>query len=175
MQTISNFGRRPKRLPPARVRFWKYRVPSSLKAAFDESLEYAREAYNLSVDRVAELMGLDSKWVLYKWVGENRMPAGLVLPFSHACGIDLVQRYYAAATGKLVIPMPVGRTASAEDINALQSDTTAAIAALLSFYQGELGAAETQTALMSAMQQLGWHSANVAKHDQPELDFDHEH
>lgn len=174
MQTQTNFARPANRLVPSRSRFWKYRVPASLKTALDECLSFATEAHNRSVDRVAELMGLDSKWVLYKWIGETRMPINMLAPFEHACGIDLVSRYMAAATGKLVIPLACGKTSTAADINHLQSDATDAIRALLEFYAGRGTAEATQAAILTAMQDLGWHHANVGKHNQPELDFDHD-
>ena len=171
MQTHTHFGSPAKRLSPARCRFWKHRVPAALKAALDECLSFALEAHNRSVDRVAELVGLDSKWVLYKWIGETRMPINMVAPFEHACGIDLVSRFMAANTGKLVIPLACGRASTPGDINHLQCDTTEAIRALLEFYAGRESAEVTQAAILTAMQDLGWHHANVGKHEQPEFDF----
>lgn len=171
-QTGSIFGSTSKRLAPTRARYWKLRVPTSLQAAFDECLSYALEAHNRSAERVAELMGMPSKWALYKWISEIRMPANMLQPFEHACGIDLVSRYFAAATGKLLISVPTGKPSTPDDIAGLQSDAAAAITALINFYQGQQSAEFTRAALLQAMQQFGWHESNVAKHAQPELDFD---
>ena len=58
-----------------RRRNWKRVNPTSLRHAMELCLDYGREKRNLSVDRVADLMGMPSKYTLYKWLENGRMPA----------------------------------------------------------------------------------------------------
>jgi hypothetical protein len=155
-------------------RNWKRVQPASLRDAMDTCLEYAREKHNRSVDNVADLMGLPSKWTLYKWVQEASLPSRLIKNFEHACGIDFVSRWLAVSGGKLVIDIPRGKLASPEDIHTLQEVTHDAIGALIKFYADQADTAETLAAVQTALERLAWHRANVAKCQQPELPFDEE-
>ena len=80
-------------------------------------MEFAREKHNRSVDRIADLMGLANKWVLYKWLESGRMPAILIRPFEAACGIDLVTRYIGHSANKMLIEIPTGRKVTSTDLN----------------------------------------------------------
>ncbi|WP_216820105.1 hypothetical protein, partial [Zoogloea sp. LCSB751] len=73
-----------------------------------------------SVDRVADLMGLPSKWTLYKWLENGRIPAVLIRPFEHACGADYMTLYIAASSNRLVVDIPSGRKATNAEVNELQ-------------------------------------------------------
>jgi hypothetical protein len=157
------------RLAPNRIRFWKRRIPTSLRAAVDESLAYAREAYNLSVEQIAERMGYGSHWTLYKQLAELSLKLTQVRAFEHACGIDLLSRFYAASAGRVVIEIPAGRAVSAEDMQALQLGIHQAVGALLAFYAGRADAEATLSAVTESLTELAWHRENVRKTASPEL------
>lgn len=156
---------------PNRSTFWKRRTPTSLRQAVDDSLEYFKESCNGSVERLAERMGYSTHWSLYKDLADLKLRLSQVKAFEHACGIDLITRYYAASSGRISIELPIGRTAGADSINALQVATTEAAGALLRFYSGQLDADETLAKLNAAIQELAWHRVNVGKHAEPELEF----
>jgi len=158
-----------------RRRNWKNAQPGSLRQATEWCMEYAREKYNLSPERIAERMGLASHWVLYKWASEGRLPALQIVSFEHVCGINLISRWLAAAGGKLLIDIPTGRTAKATDMQQLQSLLHEATGALLAFYAGKQDAVETLAAIQGGLEGLAWHRGNVVQHDNPQLELGAEH
>ncbi len=154
------------------ARNWKRTQPRDLRDAMDLCLEYAKTKHNRSVDSVAELMGVVNKWTLYKWMQEGSLPARLIKPFEHACGVDYVSRWLAMSGNKLVIDIPKGRKGTLEDIQTLQSATHDAIGALMKFYEDKADAEATLAALQTALERMAWHKGNVEKYRQPELLFD---
>lgn len=150
-------------------RNWKKVRANSLRHAMELCLEFAREKQNLSVDRVADLMGLPSKWTLYKWLENGRIPAVLIRPFEHACGADYMTLYIAASSNRLVIDIPSGRKATNAEVNELQGSFSDAMGLLIRFYQGQSAAEDTITALNHVMGGIAWHSENVSKSQTPEL------
>ncbi|AOE92049.1 hypothetical protein LBM341_03799 (plasmid) [Ralstonia solanacearum] len=56
-------------------RNWKRIRPTSLRHALELCKDYAKERHNLSVERIAESMGLADHWTLYKWFQNGRMQA----------------------------------------------------------------------------------------------------
>jgi hypothetical protein len=155
-------------------RNWKRVQPRDLRDSMDKCLDYARENHNRSVDHIAELMGLPSKWTLYKWIQEASLPSRLIKSFEHACGVDFVSRWLAISGGKLVIDIPKGRKQGPEDIQALQEATHEAIGALIKFYNDQADADTALAAVQTALERLAWHKMNVEKSHQPELPFDEE-
>ena len=88
-------------------RNWKRIQPTSLRNALELCKDHAKERHNLSVERVAERMGLTDLWTVYKWIQTGRIPANMIRPYEVACGIDYVTRWLAAGlTGS------TGRSAS---------------------------------------------------------------
>jgi hypothetical protein len=162
----------PNKLSPSRARFWKRRIPTSLRAAVDESLAYAKEAHNLGVEQIAERMGYSTVWTLYKALADLNLKLPQVRVFEHACGIDLLSRYYAASAGRLVIETPTGASVKPEDIQHLQVSLTDAVSALLAFYSGAAEADATLQAVTTAMAELASHRENVRKHASPELQLE---
>lgn len=150
-------------------RHWNRFQPSSLQAAIEACIDYAREKHNLSVDSIADRMGLVSKWAVYKWVESASIPARMICAFEHACGATYVTRYLAASAHQLLVPMPTGRTATASDVNALQGACTEAVQALIEFNNGKRSADETLAAITTAMTQLASERGHVERHHQPEL------
>ncbi len=155
-------------LPKPR-RQWKKMHPRNIQHAMELCLLHAREKKNLSVERVADRMGIASHWTLYKWMESGKMPAVSIRSFEHACGIDFVTRYIAASDHKLLIPIPSGKRSNGEDINMLQSDFTAAMTLLYRFYNEDKGAEETMAALGQVLSGVAWQQENVRKHTEPEL------
>ena len=150
----------------------KQQQPTSVRQGMEFCLENARVKKNLSVDRVADKMGLSSKWLLYKWMNNGRMPIILVRPFEEACGVDYVTRYIGHSAFKLLIDIPVGKRVSDKDINSLQASFSEAIGLLLKFYDGKSEIDETLAALTDVMEKLAWHQGNVERFHQPELEFE---
>lgn len=156
---------------------WNKVQPTCITHAIELCSLYAREKRNLSVERIAELMGQPSHHSLYKWMAEGRMPAVLIRPFEHACGVSFVSRYLAHSAQYLTLKIPSGAKCDARDINALQASLTSAVSALIDFHDARLSQVDCNDALTSALENLAWHRANVAKTDCPELSLfeDHNH
>ena len=154
-------------------RNWKRVTPNSLRDALRLCKDHALEKKNLSVERIADLMGITAD-VLYKWLSNGRMPAQLIPSYEHICGIDFVTRWLTASAGRLLISVPTGRKASATDMQALQEVLNTAVGQLLQFYAGKTEAPDTLAAIQQAMEGLAWHRGNVEKHLTPELDFQEE-
>lgn len=152
-------------------RNWKRIHPTSLRQALELCKDHARERLNLSVESIAERMGLTDHWTLYKWFQSGRIPANMIRPFEIACGIDFVTRWLAASTGHLMIAIPTGRDSTAEDMHILQEVLNTAAGKLIQFYANKADAASTLAAIQQGMEGLAWHKGNVEKHLQPEFEF----
>ena len=148
---------------------WKKVRANSLRHGMELCLEYGKEKKNLSVDRVADLMGLSSKWTLYKWMESSRMPAILIPAFEHVCGIDFMTQYLAYSNHKLIIDIPAGKKSKDVTINEVQKSFTDAIGYLIKFYDGKIEADEALDSLTSVIGELAWHHGNVSKANAPEL------
>lgn len=157
---------------PMYRRNWKRLQPSSMGHAMRLLLEYAKEVHNLSVERVADRMGI-KHWTLYKYADGGSLPSHLIRPLEHACECpyQYLTRYIAHSGHLMTIAIPTGRKAKAKNINALQSSCTTAIDALLRFAERHISADETLQALTATMEDLAWHRAEVERTDLPELDF----
>lgn len=156
------------------ARNWKRVYPSSVVEAMRLCKDHAQERRNLSVERIAELMGVTPD-VLYKWLSTGRMPAVMIPVYEHACGISLVSRYLAASSGRLVIDIPTGRTANTESMQDLQQCLLDAVGKLFAYYKGEADAPQTVAATMAGLEQLAWHRHNVEQASTPQLDFGGDH
>lgn len=155
-------------------RNWKRIQPTSLRQALELCKDHARERLNLSVESIAERMGLTDHWTLYKWFQSGRIPANMIRPFEIACGIDFVTRWLAASAGRLLIEVPTGRAATPTDMQALQELLNTAVGQLLQFHRGKAEAADALAAIQQGMEGLAWHKGNVEKHLQPEFEFTEE-
>lgn len=151
---------------------WKHVQPRDLKDALNLCLEYAREKHNYSIDHIAELMGMDSKWTLYKWIEQTNMPIRRLKSFEYICGIDYATRFLAMSGNKLVIDIPKGRCATAEDIQALQAIVNDTIGNIIKFYQARKNQDETLAAIQNTLECFAWHKGNIEKSRQPELPTD---
>lgn len=157
---------------PMSRRNWKRISPTSLVDALRLCKEFAQERGNLSIERIADRMGVthDS---LYKWLATGRLPSILIPAYEHACGCHFASTWLNTSAGKLVIDMPKGRNASPADMVQLNSDFAAMLQHLTDFYAdpGKADTTEVVAALTSHLQQVAYHRANVAQHANPELDF----
>lgn len=153
-------------------RRWKNARPTSLRHALELCKDYAIEAHNKSVQRIADEMGLPDHWALYKWLQTGRMPANLIRPYERACQCDYVTRWIAASAGRMTIEMPTGRNCTAQDTQVLQELLTAATGKLLAFYAKNSEAEETLAAIQAAMEGLAWHRGNVSQTDHPQLELE---
>jgi len=150
---------------------WKKLIPRSLRHAMECCIANAKAEHNRSVEGIAELMGLENHWNVYKWMESGRMPAVLIPAFEAACGVDHVSRWLATRGGKLLIDMPTGRKLKPTDISNLQASLHETVSALLSFYAGNAEVEETLAAISNSMESLAWHKGNVSQHDQPQLEL----
>ena len=152
-------------------RNWKSVRPTSLRHAMELCKEFAQARANLSVERIAERMGLADHWTLYKWISSGRMPAVMIPAYEAACGCHYVTQWLAASAGKLAIDIPTGRACEPTDIQALQQLLHSTTGALMAFYAGSADAAGTLAQIRSAMESLGWHHGNVSQHNHPQLEL----
>lgn len=154
-------------------RNWKRVHPASLRDALRLCKDYALEKKNYSVERIADLMNVTSD-LLYKWLANGRMPASAIPAYEHICGINFVTRWLVISSGHLLIQVPTGRNADAEDMQALQELLHTAVGQLIQFYGGKSDATAALAAIQQGMQGLAWHKVNVEKHLQPEFEFTEE-
>ena len=153
-------------------RNWKNVRPKSLVEALRLCKEYAQDKSNLSIERIADRMGVthDS---LYKWLGSGRLPAILIPAYELACGCSFASAWLAVSAGKLVIDMPTGRKAESTDLMSVNSSCAAALQLLTAFYvdPASTDADATLAALRTHLEQVAFHHHNVAQYAAPELDF----
>ncbi len=145
-------------------------APASILDALRLCKDFARERKNLSVERIAALMGVTVD-ALYKWLATGRMPLNLIPAYEHVCGAHYVTRYLSSSSGFLAIQMPSGRSVTATEINQLQALLNTAVGSLIAFTQGQADVAVTLSEIESAMNALAWHHVNVSKAKQPELEL----
>ncbi|TWC74425.1 hypothetical protein FBY10_101115 [Pseudomonas sp. SJZ103] len=153
-------------------RRWKNVRPTSLRHALELCKDFAIDAHNKSVQRIADEMGLPDHWALYKWLQTGRMPANLIRPYERVCNCDFVTRWIAASAGRLTIEMPTGRNCTAQDTQVLQELLTTAAGKLLAFYAKNSEADETLAAIQAAMEGLAWHRGNVSQSQHPQLELE---
>ena len=149
-------------------RNWNQWRPSSLQEAIEGCLHYAQEKHRLSVDRLADLLGV-SKWTIYKWIESGSIPAKSIAGFEAHCRCCYVTGYLAASARQLLISLPTGRLPGQQDIHALQDACTSAVGTLLRFVAGKADKQETHGALTVAIERLALERAHVEHHAQPEL------
>ncbi|QGF21188.1 hypothetical protein QJS22_gp44 [Pseudomonas phage vB_Pae-SS2019XII] len=157
---------------PMKRRNWKHWVPRSPADALDGCAQLAMQRYNRGIERLAcDHLGQNNHSSLYKWIGNGRLPLSLILPLEHACGLPLITRYLAAAHGKLLVDIPIGKACNASDLQQLQVVLHNATGALMAFYDGKQSAEQTLDAIRAGLESLAWHHGNVAQAETPQLDF----
>ncbi len=161
------------RLTSNRRKFWKAYQPTSCRDALHQCKTFAQEVRNLSVERIADQMGLPDHWALYKWIENGRFPFVLIPAYEAATGINLPSRWLAATQRRLLVDMPVGRAATEDDLVQLGTGFQQAVQLLSDFYKsnGATDPAPVLDALRSHLESVAHHHLNVAGFSQPELDF----
>ncbi len=150
---------------------WKQTQPTSLRHALELCKDYARERHNISVERIAERMGLADHWTIYKWIQNGTLPSVRIRSYENACGIDFVTRWLAISADKMLIDIPSGRNISSISIQSTQEALNSAVGALLRFSSGNEEANETISNIQNAMEELAYHRENIKKHSEPEFEF----
>jgi hypothetical protein len=150
-------------------RNWKRQRGTSMRNAMELCVRYARDVHNLSVERIAELMGLENHFTLYKWMESGRMPAVLIRSFENACQCDYVTKYIAYSANKLVIDMPTGRRPAHKELNELSVYAHTVIGKLISFFETSEDEAAVIQAVNTLIEDLAHQRGNVEKYQQPEL------
>lgn len=146
-------------------------IPTSLRYALEACKDHARKHYNMSVERIADAMGLPDHFALYKWISTGRMPANMIRPFEMACRANHASRFIAASAGGLFVDMPTGSKAGPAELCELQRSATDALSALMAFYDGKGDLATTLARIELAMSGFAFHDANIRKFETPELEF----
>lgn len=152
-------------------RQWKRVQPSTLRDALKLCQQHGKERHNRGIEGIAALMGLEDHWALYKWIANGRMPAVMIPAFEQVCGINLVSRWLAASSGKVLIDVPTGRSSNPQDIQSLQAVLHEATGALMAFYSDDQEASATLAAIQAGLEELAWHRGNVQQHAQPQLEL----
>jgi hypothetical protein len=154
-------------------RFYNRKVPTSFTEALRMCKDYAKTNKNLSVERIADEMGLTAVR-LYQHLESGDMPFNRVRSFQRACGCNYVTQYMAHGDDCVLIKIPNGKKMSDEQMLNINSSFHKALSHLTSFYQNAANPELVVAALTDHMATTAWHRANVEKHLQPELDFDGE-
>ncbi len=152
-------------------RDWKRLRPHSLVHALRLCKEFALERKNLSVELIANRIGV-SHDSLYKWLATGRMPAVLLPAYELACGCHYATTWLAMSAGKLVIEQPKGKRSTPGDLVEFNTGFAEALQLLGDFHSGKTDADRTLHALERHLEQAAWHHANVATNATPELDFE---
>jgi hypothetical protein len=149
---------------------WKRKVPTSYTQALRLCKDYAKDKHNLSVERIADEMGVTAD-LLYKWLAHGSMPLNKIRTYQLACKCNFVSRYLAYSEGCMLVPIPSGRGIDDTNMMKLNASFHAAMTLLADFYQDKANAQETIAALTEHMEATGWHRLNIEKRQQPELGF----
>lgn len=155
------------------TRNWKHVVPRSTVDAMRLCKDYAKDRHNLSVERIADRMGVSAD-LLYKWLSNGQMHLAQVQAFEYICGVHFISDHLAHSHGKLAVAIPTGRDLNDDDLLHMHQSFSAAMALLAEFYTGKACSESTLAALTKHMEAAAWHRANVATHLQPELELGHE-
>jgi len=149
-------------------RTWSHMQPTTIGAAMETCLLYARERHNLSVDRVADRMGAN-KWSIYKWTANGRMPTALIRPFEHACQSPAwLTKHLCHGAHLLAVPIPTGRRIQPARINELQAACARSIELLAELPSGLMTPAAVVTQLTTTMEMIAAIRAAV-QHEETEL------
>lgn len=148
---------------------WKRKRGTSMRNALELCIRYARDVHNLSVDRIAELMGMESHYTLYRWIESGRMPAVMIRPFENVCQCDYVTRYIAHSANLIAFEFPTGRKAQHKELNELSVYAHQVIGKLIEFFDTAEDEEPVIEAVTTLIEDLALQRANVQKHHQPEL------
>lgn len=151
---------------------WKKVRATSLVDALRLCKDYALAVRRLSVRRIASDMG-KTEDLLYKWLATGTMPAILVPTYELVCGCNYVTDWYASTADRLVVPMPKGRKATAQDLHQITAGCANAVQQLSAFYADPTSCdtAALADAIRQHLEEFAYHHNNVARYAEPELEF----
>lgn len=152
------------------ARNWKRVIPRSTVDALRLCKDFAIERHNLSVERIADRMGVSAD-LLYKWLASGNMPLAQVQSYEHLCGCNFISDHLAHSHGKLAVTIPSGRGLEDYDLLRMHQSFSSAMALLADFYAGKCSGESTLAALTKHMEATAWHRENVIAHSQPELEL----
>ncbi len=153
----------------------KKRFPNNLRDALRMSKDHAKARKNLSVERIADLLGVSAD-CLYKWLGDGTMPASTIPMYEHVCGASFVSTWLATSAGLMVIPMPRGHKPKQEQFLAFQQLFSDSLSQLAAYWQADKSTrTDSQNDVINSLTQAincgAWHRENVQKCETPEFDF----
>lgn len=156
------------------VRNWKRFRANNLRDAMRGCKDYALDKRQLSVARIAELMGDVTEDTLYGWLSKGRMPAVLIPTFELVCGANFVSDWLAASAGRMVIAMPKGNKASQAELMQITTDCAAAMEKLALFYAdpAKVDTAELMELLQRHLEQVAFQHHNVGQYISPQLELE---
>lgn len=154
-------------------RNWKHVVPRSTLEALRLCKDYAKDRHNLSVERIADRMGISAD-LLYKWLSNGQMHASLIQTYEHICGAHFVSDHLAHSQNKLAVSIPSGRDLRDDDMLQMHQSFSDAMALLAGYYSGKASSDATLAALTAHMEATAWHRANVMTHINPQLELGNE-
>ncbi|ARO88153.1 hypothetical protein EBAPG3_010405 [Nitrosospira lacus] len=152
------------------ARNWNRIIPRNTLEAMRLCKDYAKAKRNLSVERIADRMGVSAD-NLYSWLGNGKMHLSLVQSYEHVCGCTFISDHLTHAQGNLSVKIPSGRSLQDADLLKMHGSFSKTMALLADFYAGKADANETLNAITDHMQTAAWHRGNVGKHLEPEFDF----
>lgn len=155
------------------ARFYNTKVPTSFTEALRMCKDYAKQKHNLSVERIADDMGLTAGR-LYQHLENGDMPFNRVRSFQRACRCNFVTQYMAYGDNCMLIPMPTGKNVSDDTMLNIHTTFNKAMTELTEFYKSSADPDGALAALTTHMESAAWHRRNVEKHMQPEFEFDSE-
>ena len=155
------------------ARNWKRFRANNLPDALRGCKDYALQHRQMSVARIAELMGGVSEDSLYGWLSKGRMPAVLIPTFEMVCGVHFVTDWLAASAGRMVIAMPKGHKASQAELMQITTDCSNAMTQLAAFYADptKVDTAALMELLQRHLEQVAFQHHNVGQYIAPQLEF----
>ncbi|WP_218241540.1 hypothetical protein [Comamonas fluminis] len=156
------------------VRNWKRFRANNLRDAMRACKDFALEKRQLSVARIAELMGDVTEDSLYGWLSKGSMPTRLIPTFEMVCGAHFVSEWLAASAGRMVIAMPKGSKANQAELMQITTDCSTAMEKLAAFYAdpSKVDTAELLELLQRHLEQVAFQHHNVGQYIAPQLEFE---
>lgn len=153
------------------ARFYNKKIPSNFGDALNMCKDHAKIKHNLSVERIADEMGL-STVRLYQMLDSGDMPISRLLNFQRICRCNYVTRYLAHRDNFMLVKIPTGGKVSDELMLTINKSFHEALNELTEFYTHGQNPDIAIAALTKHMTNIAWHKGNVEKQMQPDLNFE---
>lgn len=139
-----------------------------LMDAINKCLQHAKQHLYLNIGDIAEIMRLESKWILYKWLESGRIPFPEIPAFEAACGCRFITNSLVGEAGLLLVKAPDGSRAKARDLHGLQRTCLNAVGTLMDALDGQSPAEKAISALTAAMEELAYFRHTLATQEKAE-------